>query len=279
MNLVGKIFTVLILVMSLVFMSFAVAVYATHKNWKTRAETDQEELKKTEKENKDKDVKLKQTKRDAETQAKALDQLREKLATEKETLEKNFTTTKERLDTVEKDLGEKLADLKVLQTRLAATSKDNEDLRARLLTAENDRKKQFEELLKATDEMNQKANEVLRLTALQKELADQYAKAKQVLRIFDLKEDPGFYDPVPPVRNGLVNADPVRVGADELVQISLGSDDGLRAGHLLEVSRGGRYVGRIQVTKTYSDRSVCKVIREFLQSQVQKDDRVDTKQR
>ena len=34
MNLVGKIFIVLILVMSLVFMSFAVVVYATHHNWK-----------------------------------------------------------------------------------------------------------------------------------------------------------------------------------------------------------------------------------------------------
>ncbi len=33
MNLVGKIFTVLILVMSVVFASCVVAVYATHKNW------------------------------------------------------------------------------------------------------------------------------------------------------------------------------------------------------------------------------------------------------
>ena len=38
MNLVGKIFTVLIFVMSLVFASFAVAVYATHKNWKERVD-------------------------------------------------------------------------------------------------------------------------------------------------------------------------------------------------------------------------------------------------
>ncbi len=34
MNLVGKIFVVLIVFMSVVFMSFAVAVNATHKNWK-----------------------------------------------------------------------------------------------------------------------------------------------------------------------------------------------------------------------------------------------------
>ena len=39
MNLLGKIFVVLIFVMSLVFMSFAVAVYGTHQNWKTRRPT------------------------------------------------------------------------------------------------------------------------------------------------------------------------------------------------------------------------------------------------
>ena len=34
MNLVGKIFIVLIFVMSLVFMAFSMAVYATHRNWR-----------------------------------------------------------------------------------------------------------------------------------------------------------------------------------------------------------------------------------------------------
>ena len=34
MNLVGKIFVVLILVMSVLFMAFAMALYATHRNWR-----------------------------------------------------------------------------------------------------------------------------------------------------------------------------------------------------------------------------------------------------
>ncbi len=38
MNFVGKILVVLIFAMSLVFMSFAVAVYGTHQNWKTKAQ-------------------------------------------------------------------------------------------------------------------------------------------------------------------------------------------------------------------------------------------------
>ena len=38
MTLLGKIFTVLIMVMSVVFMSFSIVVYATHTNWKAEAE-------------------------------------------------------------------------------------------------------------------------------------------------------------------------------------------------------------------------------------------------
>src|SRR5215813_8399900 len=37
MNLLGKIFTVLIFVMSIVFMSLSLMVFATHKNWKQAA--------------------------------------------------------------------------------------------------------------------------------------------------------------------------------------------------------------------------------------------------
>ena len=37
MSLVGKIFTMLILILSIIFMAFAMMVFATHKNWKTAA--------------------------------------------------------------------------------------------------------------------------------------------------------------------------------------------------------------------------------------------------
>ena len=51
MNLVGKIFTMLILVMSLLFMAFAVAVYHTHRNWRDLAKDTQAEVTKYRDEN------------------------------------------------------------------------------------------------------------------------------------------------------------------------------------------------------------------------------------
>src|SRR5215218_9034367 len=39
MNWLGKVFVVVILIMSLVFMGLSMAVYATHKNWKVASES------------------------------------------------------------------------------------------------------------------------------------------------------------------------------------------------------------------------------------------------
>ena len=44
MNLVGKIFVVLITVMSFVFMAFALSVYATHQNWRLAVENPESEV-------------------------------------------------------------------------------------------------------------------------------------------------------------------------------------------------------------------------------------------
>jgi septal ring factor EnvC (AmiA/AmiB activator) len=44
MNILGKIFVFAVFIMSLVFMSFAVAIFASHTNWKAEAERLEKEL-------------------------------------------------------------------------------------------------------------------------------------------------------------------------------------------------------------------------------------------
>ena len=44
MNTIGKIFVFAVLIMSVVFMSFAVAIFASHTNWKKESEDLQKEL-------------------------------------------------------------------------------------------------------------------------------------------------------------------------------------------------------------------------------------------
>jgi len=82
---------------------------------------------------------------------------------------------------------------------------------------------------------------------------------------------------VPPDVKGIVTATPSR----EMIEISIGSDDGLRPGHQLDVRRGtgggARYIGRIEVVEVSADISACKVLPKWSQGQpIRKGDRVST---
>jgi hypothetical protein len=63
-----------------------------------------------------------------------------------------------------------------------------------------------------------------------------------------------------------------------LIEVSLGSDEGLRRGHKLDVYRlTGGYLGRAEVVDTNPDRAVARIIPEFRQGIIRKGDRVATK--
>ena len=83
----------------------------------------------------------------------------------------------------------------------------------------------------------------------------------------------------PPKVDGRVRA----ATADGLVEVSLGSDDGLMRGHTLEVFRDGatpsatKYLGRIEILSTKADVAVGKVMPQYRRGNIEKDDRVATR--
>ena len=62
-----------------------------------------------------------------------------------------------------------------------------------------------------------------------------------------------------------------------LVEITIGSDDGLKPGHTAEIYRGDRYLGRIEILKTDPDRAVGRVDNRYQQGPIQEGDRVATR--
>ena len=68
-----------------------------------------------------------------------------------------------------------------------------------------------------------------------------------------------------------------RSGGAQFVEVTIGADDGLKPGNTLEVFRGSKYLGRLDVVSTSPDKSVGKVDRRFLQGQIQEGDRVATR--
>jgi hypothetical protein len=81
---------------------------------------------------------------------------------------------------------------------------------------------------------------------------------------------------VVPSVNGLVSQ-VRRSGGAQFVEVTIGADDGLTEGNTLEVSRGARYLGRIEIVETSPDKSVGRVDRRFQQGQIQEGDRVATR--
>ena len=95
---------------------------------------------------------------------------------------------------------------------------------------------------------------------------------KEVLDRHDLDEFTPVVD-IPPRVDGVVTA----VSDRDLLEISIGSDDGLRVGHTLEVYRNNSYLGRVVVRRTEPDRAVVEILPEYRKGTIRKGDRVATK--
>ena len=290
MNLVGKILTVFILVMSIFFCALAVAVYATHKNWReivlnptaapgkplglqAQLENAKNEKKRLEGEKARLEARL-TAERDAAVQAlKQLDNEYVLLKDQHEQLQKD-------LNDIDQERREALAQLKTTEDRLAVLRREVEGdqnvpgLRNEILQAQKQREQYFNEMVRVTDEKHEAINELRRLREYQKVLQQDLDNAVTVLRKFKLKPFPEVYEGVPSPVDGVVRAADSR----GLVEISIGSDDGLLKGHQLVVYRpNGTLVGKIEVIRTHPEVSVCQVVRGTLQSPVQRDDLVTSR--
>jgi len=63
----------------------------------------------------------------------------------------------------------------------------------------------------------------------------------------------------------------------ELVEISVGSDDGITKSMRLTIYRGAKYVCQIEVTEVYPDVAVGRVIEETRNGTIERGDNVTTK--
>ncbi|MBN2475462.1 MAG: hypothetical protein JXB62_12700 [Pirellulales bacterium] len=278
MNLVGKILTVLIFVMSLVFMSFAVAVYATHKNWKevvTKPDTGlSDQLKKIKSRNQELKDQQTSLEREMAAERSAGEQRLAQLQSQYNLSAQQLKQAQLQEADLKKDVRDAVAAMNATETRLLALDGELKAIRAKLAQAEQDKDTSVNEVIRLTDDLHQVVNELARLRDRQVALAGELANAKEVLQKFSLKPEPELYRGQPDIVDGLVLAVPGR----DLVEISIGADDGLLAGHKLEVYRAGgagnTYVGRIEVVETHPDRAVCRPVAGYQQSPIQRGDRV-----
>ncbi|MBQ3388450.1 MAG: hypothetical protein IJG60_04470 [Thermoguttaceae bacterium] len=276
MNLVGKIFVSLIAIMSIIFFSLALTLYANHKSWKEDSAKKQEQIAALDKEK----ATLTAQKQDLEN----------KIAKEREAYEatigalhdvvqdlqiQNDSLTERELQT-EKDLQQRLdviaannAAIKDYQDTLKTMTDD-------LASAQTQRAGYLQELATAVNRLHELASIRGDLEQKNLELTEEFDKAKTVLNMNGLEPNPELYDQNLPFQvKGAIQA--VQEGPRGLVMITLGSDDGLKPGHQLNVARGDTYLGKIEVVTVEPHRAVCRVLPEFRQGTIKEGDDVVSK--
>ncbi len=276
MNNIGRAFVVLIALACLVFLTFSVVLYTSHKNWK-------------------------ETSAKIEAKIKPLEEQRDRLTAEKEDLlrmidiEKSaylktiaaLKTQAQMLDRENKDLAEKNtvleSDIRRRTDVLTANNEQIKELQATISSLSNDlasaqqsRSKYLSDLAAVIGEMHEGATVLGEVQKTNVSLRNDLEKAITVLDMKGLDSSASLYGTTPPfVLNGKVTA--VKNNAEKLIIIDLGSDEGLKAEHQLEVSRGAVYLGKVQVVSTEPHAAVCKILPQYKQGEIKEGDNVSTK--
>jgi hypothetical protein len=282
MTFIGKIFTVAILVMSVVFMSFSVVVFATHKNWKMLVTNDTP----TEKYDLGLVHQLANLKETNTTLRDELDSIKNQLAVEQAArrhrigvLETKLAESESRLSDKEAELralqaaeGEAAEALKLAELTVSSLRGEVQGLRDEIRAVQTDRDVLFMRVVDLTDKVNAAAGLEKVLEERQVQLLAQISQYKRVMD--KLGVNPAMsVEGIPPRLDGIVLA----VGSKNLIEISIGSDDGLKMGHGVEVFRDNSYLGRAVVLKTDPDRSVAQIDEKSQRGLIKVRDRVATK--
>ena len=283
MNVIGKIFLFAVFIMSLMLMTFAGAIFVSHKNWRDEVKRTPEEcqpgelpgyafrLRQAEDEKQRLTAQITELQKDVSASEKARDQVLAKLQTAVVSKDKLLRDLQQEKTNQEEKLRQQTAEL--------------EAVTADLRTA----REKVETLIKQVAEQQQRVDSQVDRSA---ELSAQLAESKSFLAIAEerkaqleqqlnnarllLKQSGLDIDSLPKDRVPNLDGQVVAVAAGS-IEVSLGSDDGLQKGHILEVYRGGEYMGRAVVTSVRSDRAVARIVEDYARGIVQRGDRVTTR--
>lgn len=283
MNVIGKIFLFAVFIMSLMLMTFAGAIFVSHVNWRDEVKRTREEclpgqlpgletlLAEAEKEKAELTSQITELRKNVSASEKARDQVLAKLQT--------AVVSKDKL------LRELQAEKADREQKLRQQTAELEAVTADLRTA----REKVEALVKQVADQQAKVDSQVDRSA---ELSAQLAESKSFLAIAEerkaqleqqlnnarllLKQSGLDIDSLPKDRVPNLDGQVVAVASGS-IEVSLGSDDGLQKGHVLEVYRAGEYVGRAIVTSVRSDRAVARIVAEYARGIVQRGDRVTTR--
>lgn len=274
MTLIGKVFTFIVLILSVVFFIVAGFINAKHINYRDLVENKSTGFR----------VQLQKEQAKSNQLNELVERLRNDLATEQggrrmhvSTLETLLTQKNQELVNKEQQLADEQAKTTLFETKILASdqelqsrSTENADLRQLLVKTTQDRNNQYQMFVQTYDQFARLQGEKQTLDKQSKELARDFSASKEKMDILGITPDTKLDGP--PAVTGAVSA-----VKDNMVEITLGLDDGIRIGNELDVFRGSSHVGRIRITRSVADKAIGQILLEHARGFIVVGDRVDTK--
>jgi hypothetical protein len=275
MNWIGKVFVVIILILSLVFMGLSMAVYATHKNWKQVADKLNDDLTKAKSKIESDESTHNRKVEEVEREKTSAEQQAAKSEAERVLQAERNVQMQTELDGLKQNQRDHIAAVASTQELNKGLATEVGGLRDMIRKAQLSRDSLFKQALDATEELHQAAGEYNTTRERNEQLIKQVAGKDVVMRENGINPNTDPNSVVPTVE-GLVSRIERKAGS-QLVEVTIGADDGLKVGNTLEISRGTKYLGRVDIIETSPDKSVARVDRRFQQGQIQEGDRVATR--
>jgi hypothetical protein len=287
MTFVGKMLVVVQLVMSLVFMAFAAAVYSVQQSWKEEAASLQQQVSDLQNDLSEQNTTLQRKVTDATQTAEAA-------VARAETAEGVNAQLKAQLANEQQNINELNLQNNSMQGVALAKSaeaafRDEEAQRGRIAyqTLRNEVDTLNSELRDRDDQIFAMQLEMEDLASRYDTLLAESGDLKKILRMNDLPTDPTEFtaleEPPPPVDGIVVDTKADESNRVAAVQISIGSDDGVRKNHVLDVyssaANGGQtqYLGKIRVFQVTPHWAVGYVIQSSKNGIIQRGDNVTTR--
>ncbi len=274
----GKVFVIIVTVLSTGFLTLSMVVNASHVNYREKSN----EVEKTNR----------QLTANVQELKTAVEQGQTELAQEQAARRQAIAALQTQNDTVTKTLSQREAEVRNLQSQnteltqtmaqtqdeLKRVTEENNNIRTQIATTLEDRNDLRSKVIARTDELynlqSLLADSKDRVKQLQDEVTILEARsttAAATLAAAGLSENP---EDVPPSDvKGIITA----VSGSDLVEISLGRDDGLRPGHQLEVYRGNQYLGRIRIQRVDDDKAIGEILPAYRRGYIKQNDIVAAK--
>ena len=270
-NVLGKIFVFGVFVMSLMLMSFAVAIYSSHVNWQEVAKKKQEDLDKLKAEETSLNQEITRLTANVATSEAARDQVVAKFQQALIEKDKELKTLKDARDDKLTEMQKKIADLATVEADLTRARGEVTKLQAEVREKQQKVDSQVTRAAEIAGQLHEKESFLEIANERKAQLEKQVAQARLLLKQNGLSLDSLPKDRVPTM-NGVVVA-----VADDAIEVSLGFDDGLQTGHQIEVYRNDEYLGRAIVKSVKPDRAIAVLVREYSRGIVQRGDKVTTR--